>query len=289
MMFTFIDRAKKSFPAHASVGRMCQLLGVSQSGYYAWQNRPESSHSRMDRVLRTHIRSAFACSNGTYGSPRMVYELRDHGFYVGRRRIARLMRQDGLKARQKRRYKRTTDSYHTHPVAANVLAGDFYTDRPNQKWAADISYVWTREGWLYLAVVMDLYARRIVGWSLSDRLKQDLAIKALSQAIALRNPAPGLIHHSDRGSQYCAYAYQKILKAIGAIPSMSGKGNCYDNAVVETFFKTIKSELIWRTSFQTRQQARQEIAAYIEQFYNPVRRHSACGYTSPIKFEIMTP
>jgi len=136
---------------------------------------------------------------------------------------------------------------------------------------------------------VDLYARRIVGWSLSDRLKQDLAIKALSQAIALRNPAPGLIHHSDRGSQYCAYAYQKILKAIGAIPSMSGKGNCYDNAVVETFFKTIKSELIWRTSFQTRQQARQEIAAYIDQFYNPVRRHSACGYTSPNKFEIMAP
>ena len=198
------------------------------------------------------------------------------------------MRQDGLKARQKHRYKRTTDSDHRHHLATNVLAGDFCASRPNQKWAADISYVWTKEGWLYLAVVMDLYARRVVGWAVSERLKKDLAIDALRKAIALRNPSSGLIHHSDRGSQYCAYEYQKILKTIGAIPSMSGKGNCYDNAVVESFFKTIKSELIWLTVFQTRQQARQKIAAYIDQFYNPIRRHSTCGYTSPITFEKIT-
>ncbi len=284
MKFRFIARTKQHFPVHT----LCRMLGVSESGFYAWKGRTPNAHSRMDDKLLVHIRSAFACSNETYGSPRMVHELRDQGFDVGRRRVARLMRDHGLKARQKRRFKRTTDSNHDYPVAPNLLDGNFIATKPNQKWASDISYIWTRQGWLYLAIVMDLYSRRIVGWAVSDRLKKELVLKALGQAVALRDPPDGLIHHSDRGSQYCSHAYRKALSAIKAKVSMSGKGNCYDNAVVETFFKTIKSEMIWRMSFQTRAQARKEIARYIDAFYNPVRRHSTCGYTSPMKFEMMT-
>ena len=284
MKFRLIDASKADIP----LAQSCRLLGVSQSGYYAWRNRPASRRQRDDMVLLAHIRSAFHVSNETSGSPRMMYELQDVGLSVGRRRIARLMRDNGLKARQKKRFKRTTDSHHDPPVAANLLDGDFTAAAPNEKWAADISYIWTAEGWLYLAVVMDLYARRIVGWATSDRLKRDLAIQALRRAVAVRQPPPGLIHHSDRGSQYCSYEYRKALKDIGAVASMSGKGNCYDNAVVETFFKTIKSELIWRTAFQTRRQATTQIGQYIDGFYNPVTRHSACRFQSPIQYEMMT-
>ena len=284
MKFRLIDASKADIP----VAQSCRLLGVSQSGYYAWVRRPASRRQREDMILLAHIRSAFALSNETYGSPRMMHELRDMGLSVGRRRIARLMRSNGLKARQKKRFKRTTDSHHDHPVAANLLDGDFTADAPNEKWAADISYIWTAQGWLYLAVVMDLYARRIVGWATSDRLKRNLAVEALRRAVTLRQPPPGLIHHSDRGSQYCSYDYRKALKDFGATASMSGKGNCYDNAVVETFFKTIKSELIWRTAFQTPRQATAQIGKYIDGFYNPVRRHSACRFQSPIQYEMMT-
>ncbi len=284
MIFRFIAWAKQDFPVRI----LCRLFGVSESGFYAFKSRPASNHARMDQKLLAFIRSAFACSNETYGSPRMVYELRDQGFAVGRRRVARLMRENGLKARQKRRFRRTTDSNHDYPVAPNLLAGDFTATQPNRKWASDISYVWTKQGWLYLAVTMDLHSRRIVGWAVSDRLKKELVLNALGQAVALRDPPKGLIHHSDRGSQYCSHAFRKALEAIGARASMSGRGNCYDNAVVETFFKTIKSELIWRMTFLTRQQAKMEIARYIDGFYNPIRRHSACHYTSPMKFEKMT-
>jgi putative transposase len=200
-------------------------------------------------------------------------------------RVARLMRDNGLKALQKRRYKKTTDSGHGGPVAANLLDQDFACDGPDQKWGADISYIWTAEGWLYLAIVLDLYSRRIVGWATSDRLKKDLALRALQRAIALRRPSPGLIQHTDRGSQYCSDDYQRLLKAHGIIPSMSGKGNGYDNAMVETVFKTIKSELIWRISFQTRSAAELALGRYIDGFYNPRRRHSALGYKSPASFE----
>lgn len=195
------------------------------------------------------------------------------------------MRENGLRGRQKRRFKRTTDSEHSWPIAPNIIDQDFTATAPNQKWGVDISYVWTREGWLYLAVVLDLFSRRVVGWAVGDRLHRDLALAALRKALVMRRPPEGLIHHSDRGSQYCSVDYQAELHRHGIRISMSGKGNCYDNAMVETFFKTIKSELVWRTVFYTRDQAAQAIARYIDGFYNPVRRHSALDYISPAQFE----
>jgi len=194
-------------------------------------------------VLLAHVRSAFALSNRTYGSPRMTRELRDQGLTVGRRRTARLMQENGLCARQKRRFKRTTDSQHTWPVAPNLLDQDFANTGPNQKWEVDISCVWTREEWLYLAVVMDLFSRRIIGWSASDRLHRNLALAALRQALVIRCPTPGLICRSDRGSQYCSIDYQSELRRHGARISMSGKDNCFDNAIVETFFKTLGADI----------------------------------------------
>ena len=281
MRFQLIDQAKKAFP----VQRLCKVLGVSQSGYFAWKNRPASRRQREDMVLLAHVRSAFALSNGTYGSPRMTHELRGEGLAVGRRRTARLMRENGLQARQKRRFKRTTDSEHAWPVAPNLIDQDFTATGPNQKWGADISYVWTREGWLYLAVVIDLFSRRVVGWSVGDRLHRSLALAALRQALAIRRPQAGLIHHSDRGSQYCSIDYQAELGRHSVQISMSGKGNCYDNAMVETFFKTLKSELVWRMVFLTRAEAEGAIGRYIDSFYNPVRRHSALDFISPAAFE----
>ncbi|WP_370468058.1 MULTISPECIES: IS3 family transposase [Pseudomonadota] len=281
MRFALVDQAKKDFPVH----RLCQVLGVSQSGYFAWKDRPASRRQRDDMVMLAHVRSAFALSNGTYGSPRMTRELQDDGFAIGRRRTARLMRENGLRGRQKRRFKRTTDSEHSWPIAPNIIDQDFTATAPNQKWGVDISYVWTREGWLYLAVVLDLFSRRVVGWAVGDRLHRDLALAALRKALVMRRPPEGLIHHSDRGSQYCSVDYQAELHRHGIRISMSGKGNCYDNAMVETFFKTIKSELVWRTVFYTRDQAAQAIARYIDGFYNPVRRHSALDYISPAQFE----
>jgi transposase InsO family protein len=282
MRFQLVDRAKKDFPVH----RLCKVLGVSQSGYFAWKDRPASRRQREDMILLAHVRSAFALSNGAYGSPRMTRELHDRGLAVGRRRTARLMRENGLIARQKRRFKRTTDSDHGFPVAPNLINQNFVAMGQNQKWGADISYVWTREGWLYLAVVIDLFARRVVGWATSDRLHKELALSALRKALTLRRPAKGLIHHSDRGSQYCSNGYQAELRKHGVSISMSGKGNCYDNAAVETFFKTLKSELVWRTVFQTRGAATSAIGRYIDGFYNPLRRHSTLGYISPAQFEM---
>jgi putative transposase len=281
MRFRLIDAMKAGMP----VDRICALMDVSSSGFYAWKNRGPSRRQLDDMVLLAHIRSQFSTSNETYGAPRMHVELKEGGLDIGRHRVARLMRDNGLKALQKRRYKKTTDSCHGGPVAANLIDQDFACEGPDQKWGADISYIWTAEGWLYLAIVLDFYSRRIVGWATSDRLRKDLALNALRQAIVMRVPEPGLIHHSDRGSQYCSYEYRDLLVIHHIHASMSGKGNCYDNAMVETVFKTIKSEMIWRTSFQTRQQATNAIGRYIDGFYNPRRRHSALGYKSPIAFE----
>lgn len=199
--------------------------------------------------------------------------------------LKRLMRENGLKARQKRRFKRTTDSEHAFPVAPNLIDQDFTATGPNQKWGVDTSYVWTREGWLYLAVVIDLFSRRVIGWSVSDRLHRSLALAALRRALAIRRPLPGLAHHSDRGSQYCSNDYQAELRRHGVRISMSEKGNCYDNAMVEIFFKTLKAELVWRTVFVTRAEAEAAIGRYIDSFYNPVRRHSALDFVSPAMFE----
>ena len=283
MRFALIDEAKKEFPVH----RLCRVLGVSQSGYFAWKGRPACRRQHEDMVLLSQVRSAFALSHGTYGSPRMTRELQANGLAVGRRRTARLMRENGLRARQKRRFRRTTDSHHAWPIAPNLLDQDFSADGPDQKWGSDISYIWTREGWLYLAVVIDLFARRVVGWAVADRLHRELALTALRKALIMRRPAPGLIHHADRGSQYCSMDYQAELRKHGILISMSGKGNCYNNAVVESFFKTLKSELVWRTMFETRPDAERAIGRYIDGFYNPVRRHSALDFTSPAQFEKM--
>ena len=281
MSFALID-AKK---ATATVATACAALGVSKSGYYAWKNRDASTRQRDDMVVLAHIRSEFVESHETYGSPRMHAELTESGLSIGRHRVARLMSENGMKARQKTRFKKTTDSDHGGPVASNVLDQNFAAEAPDEKWGVDISYVWTLEGWLYLAIVVDLYSRKIVGWAMSDRMKRGLAMDALQRAITLRRPPPGLIHHSDRGSQYCSDDYRRLVAASGFIASMSGRGNCYDNAMVETVFKTIKTELVWRTAFASREQASKAIGLYIEGFYNPRRRHSSLGYKSPAAFE----
>jgi putative transposase len=281
MSFALID-AKK---AEISVETACAALKVSVSGFYAWKARPASDRQTDDMVMLAHIRAEFSISNETYGSPRMHVELTESGLAIGRHRVARLMSENGLKARQKTRFKKTTDSDHEGPVASNVLDQNFTATAPDQKWGVDISYVWTAEGWLYLAIVLDLFSRRIVGWHLSDRMKRGLAMDALRRAINLRRPPAGLIHHSDRGSQYCSDDYRRMLRDHGFVASMSGRGNCYDNAMVESVFKTIKSELIWRTAFATRDQASKAIGHYIEGFYNPRRRHSSLGYVSPATFE----
>ena len=285
MRFALIDAEKAEFPMRT----MCRVLDVSESGFFSWKGRPASQRQRDDMIYLAHIRIAFELSNRTYGSPRMHRDLVDEGLSIGRRRTARLMRENGLAARQKRRFKRTTDSTHAWPVAPNLLDQDFAAEAPDQKWSADISYILTAEGWLYLAVLIDLFSRRVVGWAVSDRLKKDLALRALRMALVTRHPPSGLIHHSDRGSQYCSIDYQAVLRKHGLLISMSGKGNCYDNAVVETFFKTIKSELIWPVSWQTRSQAENAVARYIDGFYNPIRRHSTLGYQSPVHFEMGGP
>ena len=282
MSFALIDAKRAEVPIETA----CAVLDVSVSGFYAWKRRPASKRQSDDMVMLAHIRSEFATSNETYGSPRMHAELKESGLAIGLHRVARLMSENGLKARQKTRFKKTTDSDHGGPVASNILDQDFTAEAPDQKWGVDISYVWTAEGWLYLAIVLDLFSRKIVGWHLSDRMKRGLAIDALRRAIALRQPPAGLIHHSDRGSQYCSADYRRLLRDHGFVASMSGRGNCYDNAMVESVFKTIKSELVWRTSFASRDQASKAIGQYIEGFYNPRRRHSSLGYVSPAKFEI---
>ena len=279
--FAFIETWRKTYP----ICRMCKVLQVSARGYRAWRRRPMSQRQRDDMVLLAHIREQHKLSHHSYGRPRMTEELRELGFKAGQRRIGRLMRENAIVAIRTRKYKVTTDSNHTLAVAPNLLDRDFSATAPNQKWAGDITYIWTSEGWLYLAVILDLYSRRIIGWAVSNRMKRDLAIRALDMAVALRQPPEGCIHHTDRGSQYCSQDYQKRLKKHGFKASMSGKGNCYDNAVVETFFKTIKAELIWRSVWLTRRQVELALFEYINGFYNPRRRHSTLGGKSPLAFE----
>jgi len=281
MRYRFINAEK----ARGNVGRLCGLFYVSRAGFYAWKSRMLSNRQRDDAVLLAHIRAEFETSHRSYGRPRMVEELRELGFKVGHTRVGRLMRENGIQAVRTRKFKRTANAHFSFGFAPNLLEQNFEAPKPNEKWAVDISYIETRQGWLYLAVVMDLHSRRIVGWEVSDRMKRDLALRALKMAIALRKPEPGLVHHSDRGSQYCSNQYQMLLKRHGFEVSMSGKGNCYDNAPVEAFFKTIKAELIWRTRFETRLDAERTIFGYINDFYNPRRRHSALGNISPAAYE----
>jgi putative transposase len=275
--YGFIQAEKASFP----IAMMCEVLGVSRSGFYDWRDREPSARVRRDRRLRAHIRAAHRASRGTYGSPRIRAELRGQGLRVSRKRVARLMQEDALAGRPKRKWKRTTDSSHQLPVAPNLLDRDFVTDAPNRVWAADLTYINTAEGWLYLAVVIDLYARKVVGWAAAGHMRTELCLEALDKAIVLRSPEPGLVHHSDRGSQYASKAYRQRLRDIEAECSMSRKGDCWDNAVVESFFGTLKQELARDTLWPTRRAAKAAINDYILKFYNPVRRHSANGHNSP--------
>jgi putative transposase len=281
MRFRFIEENRASLPTE----RLCQIMNVSSRGYRAYRSRPVSPRQREDMVLLAHIREQHSLSLSSYGRPRMTEELKEIGLEVGHRRVGRLMRQNGISVVRTHKHKVTTDSNHKFNIAPNLLKQIFAADRPNQKWVVDISYIWTREGWLYLAVVLDLYSRRVIGWAESNRMKRNLAIRALNMAIALRRQPRGCIHHYDRGSQYCSHDYQKLLRLHGFKVSMSGKGNCYDNAAMETFFKTIKAELIWRHSWQTRRAVEIAIFEYINGFYNPRRRHSALGWKSPLAFE----
>ena len=273
---------------HMPVDRLCHILGVTARGYRSWRRRPISRRQRYDMVLLAHIREQHPLSLGSYGRPRMTQELKEIGLSVGHRRVGRLMRDNNIRVVRTHKYKATTDSNHSFNIAPNLLDRAFTADQPNQKWAGDISYIWTAEGWLYLAVMIDLHSRRVIGWAVSNRLKRDLALEALDRAVALRNPPPGCIQHTDRGSQYCSHDYQKRLRELGFQVSMSGKGNCYDNAAVETFFKTLKAELIWRHTWQTRSQVTQALFQYINGFYNTRRRHSATRGVSPMTFERKT-
>jgi putative transposase len=233
MRFAFVD----AWHHHWRVSTRCRVMRVSERGYRSWRGRPTSTQARTDVKVLAHIREQYSLSLGSYGRQRMTMELKEAGRAVGERRVGRLMRLNGIRPVRTRRHNVTTDSNHRLGVAPNWPDGDFVAAAPNQKWADDITYIWTSEGWLYLAVILDLHSRRVVGWAVSDRMKKDLAIRALDMAVRLRNPPPGCLFHSDRGSQYCSYDYQKKLQAYGLRPSMSGKGNCYDNASVETFFK----------------------------------------------------
>ena len=268
--------------------RMSEVLAVSPTGYYEWRRRQPSARAQRNAALLERIRAVHTHSRGTYGSPRVHAELRAQGVVCNRKRVARLMRQHGICScrGQRRRRTLTTQSQHGQPVAPNHLARDFTAEGPNRKWLADITYIPTRQGWLYLAVVLDLFSRQVVGWAMDTSLHAPLAERALDMALARRHVLPGqLLHHSDRGVQYVSTTYQAMLKACAALVSMSRVANCLDNAPPESFFGTLKSELIHRHDYLTRDHARADIFWFIECFYNSVRRHSSLGYLSPVDFE----
>jgi putative transposase len=265
---------------------MCKVLQVSRSGYYAWSKRPPSPRTLENEQLSEEIQQIHQDSRKTYGSPRIHMALMAKGWEVSRQRVVRLMEKLGITAQTKRKFKATTDSGHDLPIASNVLDRNFVTSEPDQTWVADITYIWTTEGWLYLAVILDLFSRRIVGWSMAEYMRSDLVLSALDAALGHRIPsASGLLFHSDRGSQYASDTYQSALSNAGITCSMSRRANCWDNAVAESFFGTLKTELIHRTTFSTRTIAKTTIAEWIEVFYNRQRIHSTLGYVSPVQFE----
>ena len=281
MRFAFIRAEKALLPT----AKLCRALGVSRSGYYAWTHRPPSARALVDAKLVPVIRACHARSRATYGSPRIHQDLRALEHRVSRKRVARLMRREGLCARPPRRYRVTTESGHKLPVAPNVVARNFNATGPNRVWVTDMTYVWTWEGWLFLAVIVDVFSRRVVGWSAADHLRTELPLEALGMALGLRRPEHGLVHHSDRGCQYASELYRAELAARGIVCSMSRVGDCWDNAVAESFFATLKAELIHRRPWPTKHEARLAIHDYIGAFYNPHRRHSSLGYLSPMDYE----
>ena len=275
--------------AHRAMWRlpvMCRVLEVSKSGYFAWRDGRERPRRSRDRALTVHIRAIHQQSRQTYGSPRVHHELKVQGIAVGKKRVERLMKTAEIAVRPARRFVTTTDSKHDQPIAPNLLQQDFSATAPNQRWVTDITYIQTEEGWLFLAAIVDLYSRRIVGWAMEPTMHRSLVLTALDMAVTDRRPSPGLIHHSDRGSQYASADYRQALAAHGMVASMSRPGCCYDNAAAESFWHTLKNELIHRRHFQTRDEARQAIFEYIEVFYNRTRRHTTIGNLSPVDFEL---
>jgi putative transposase len=281
--FRFIEEQRVAFP----VTKLCEMLSVSPAGFYASRGRPPSARATDNTTLEVEVRRIFDESRGRYGAPRVHAELVAHGRRASLNRVARVMRELGLRARRRRRFVPTTDSRHDMPVAANVLDRCFEADAPNKAWVTDITYVWTREGWLYLAAILDLFSRRVVGWAMSESLSRELALDALDMALRNRAPPTGLLHHSDRGCQYASADYQAALSERGIRCSMSRKGNCWDNAVAESFFATLKKELVNEANYETRAEARTSVFEYLEVFYNRRRRHSSLGYVSPLSFESM--
>ena len=283
MKFAFIAAKQVAFP----VVVMCRVLGVSKSGYYASAKRAPSARSQADGRLAVEITAAHRRSRRRYGSPRVHRALRKKGLRVGRKRIERLMREKGLVGRQKRRFRRTTDSKHTSPIAPNVLARDFEPKAPNQAWAGDVTYIATDQGWAYLAVLLDLFSRRVVGWAISATNDTELALAALRRAVATRHRVPsGIVHHTDRGSPYASDDYRGALAEHAMTASMSRTGDCWDNAVAESFFATLRAELVDDEHYATRRHAEASIGEYIERFYNAERLHSHLDYVSPIEFEL---
>lgn len=265
---------------------MCSALGLSKSGYYAWCKRPPSPRSQENEQLSEQIQQIHQTSRRTYGAPRIHASLKEKGFQVGRHRVARLMSEQGICVRPKRKFKVTTDSNHAFPIAENVLNREFKVMEPDKAWVADITYIPTAQGWLYLAVIIDLFSRRVVGWSMAEHMRVDLVMGALQAALGHRvAAASGLLFHSDRGSQYASHEYREALQAAGIACSMSRKGNCWDNSVAESFFGTLKSELVHEREYETREDAKTDIVEWIEVFYNRERKHSTLNYCSPVQFE----
>ena len=281
MIFPFIEQHKDLWP----VALMCDTLGVSSQGFYAWRGRPASAQQRRRDVLLVEIRAVHAEVKQRYGSPRIHAELKARGAGASVNTVARLMHANGIRAKSARKFRNTTDSNHPLPVADNLLGRRFDPAGPNEKWTADITYLPTREGWLYLAAVEDLYSRRVVGWSMADHMQSRLVVDALAMAVARRLPGEGLLAHSDRGSQYASDHYQRLLAQHGIACSMSGVGQCWDNAPMESFFASLKKELVHHEDYLSRAEARGSIFEYIEAFYNLKRLHSSLGYLSPADYE----
>jgi putative transposase len=281
--FAFISEEKVAFP----VAVLCRVMTVSPSGYYASLGRAVSPRGRRDKDLARRVSEAHLASKRRYGSPRVHAELKAAGQCVGRKRVARLMRENALVARTRRRFRTTTDSKHAFPIAPNVLERDFTALAPDQAWVTDITFLWTKQGWLYLAVILDLFSRRVVGWATSQNVDRHLALAALDMALVQRRPAAGLVHHSDRGSTYASTDYREALKSRGIECSMSRRGDCWDNAVAESFFATLKREIENSDDLESRDVAALSIREYIDGFYNFQRRHSAINYNSPVEFELI--
>ena len=278
----------RSHQGEFSIDTMCTVFGVKRAAYYAWRDRPESARVAEDRELGDLVEQIHTENKRRYGAPRIEQELRKRGRKHSKKRVARLLKERGLRPRRATRRVKTTDSKHSHPVAPNLLAREFTAEAPNQKWAGDITYIPTDEGWLYLAVVIDLFSRKVIGWSMSDRIDQQLTRSAMLMALKARKPKGPLLVHSDRGVQYAAGDYRQLLKDWTLTPSMSRTGNCWDNAPSESFFATMKTEQTHHEHYATRDEARRRHFEYIEMYYNRVRLHSTLGYLSPVEFEALS-